>query len=74
MGRRLGKRVGVLAYRRLERLLFDMATMTRRPEGLDEVDDALQTPTRRLADMPIRFPYPPWTGGINEIRSPGLTK
>jgi len=25
--------------------------------SLDEVDDALQTPTRRLADTPTRFPW-----------------
>jgi hypothetical protein len=34
-------------------MLFGTAITTRRVEG---VDDAWQTPTRRHADTPIRFP------------------
>jgi hypothetical protein len=40
--------------------------------SLDEVDDALQTPTRRLADTPTRFPWRPYLG--RQRLEPSLTR
>jgi hypothetical protein len=40
--------------------------------SLDEVDDALQTPTRRLADTPTRFPWRPYPG--RQRLEPSLTR
>jgi len=39
------------------------SALCRQVGGLDKVDDALQTLTRRLADTPTRFPWPPHLGG-----------
>jgi hypothetical protein len=49
-----GRRIGVSASGEVK-LLFDTPLVT----GPDEVDDALQTPTRRHADTPTRFSLPP---------------
>jgi hypothetical protein len=57
MGRRLGRRVGGWAYRRIG--VWGSKTAFRHGYNDQEVDDALQTPTRRHTDTPIRFPRRP---------------
>jgi hypothetical protein len=49
------QRVGISASREVK-LLFEGILW---PGALEEVDDALQTPTRRHADTPIRRHIPP---------------